>query len=71
VGIDEYKTYDAGTTVFTRRQNIDAFTPGTTPKHLNYQAAQIADFVVGTGMVQSRPSLVGLLDERFVTSVPG
>lgn len=71
VGIDEYKTFDAGTTIFTRRQNIDAFTPGTTPKHLNYQAAQIADFVFDTGMVQNRPSLAGLLDERFVKSVPG
>jgi NitT/TauT family transport system substrate-binding protein len=70
VGVDDYKTYDAGTTIFTRRQNLDAFTPGTTPEHLNYQAAQIADFVFGTGMVQSRPSLSGLFDERFVNAVP-
>jgi NitT/TauT family transport system substrate-binding protein len=70
VGVEDYKTFDAGTTTFTRRQNLDAFTPGTTPEHLNYQAAQIADFVFGTGMVQSRPSLAGLLDERFVKSVP-
>jgi NitT/TauT family transport system substrate-binding protein len=70
VGVEDYKTYNAGTTIFTRRQNLDAFTPGTTPEHLNFQAAQIADFVFGTGMVQSRPSVAGLLDERFVNSVP-
>jgi NitT/TauT family transport system substrate-binding protein len=70
VGIDDYRAYDAGTTIFTRQQNLDAFTPGTTPEHLNYQAAQIADFVFDSGMVQSRPSLAGLLDERFVQSVP-
>jgi NitT/TauT family transport system substrate-binding protein len=70
VGLDDYKTYAAGTTIFTRQQALDAFTPGTTPKHLNYQAAQIADFVFGTGMVQNRPSLGGLLDERFVEAVP-
>jgi NitT/TauT family transport system substrate-binding protein len=70
VGVEEYNTYAAGTTIFTRQQALDAFTPGTTPKHLNYQAAQIADFVFGTGMVQSRPSLGGLLDERFVEAVP-
>jgi NitT/TauT family transport system substrate-binding protein len=70
VGVDDYKTYDAGTTIFTRQQNLDAFTPGTTPRHLNYQATLIADFVLSAGMVQHRPSLDGLLDERFVQAVP-
>lgn len=69
VGVADYKTYDAGTTIFTRQQNLDAFTPGTTPEHLNYQAALTADFVFGTGMVQHRPSLAGLLDKRFVQAV--
>jgi NitT/TauT family transport system substrate-binding protein len=70
VGVDDYRTYDAGTTIFTRQQNLDAFTPGTTPAHLNYEAAQTADFIFGTGMVQHRPNLAGLLDERFVKAVP-
>jgi NitT/TauT family transport system substrate-binding protein len=69
VGVDDYRTYDAGTTIFTRQQNLDAFTPGTTPEHLNYQATLTADFVFGTGMVQRRPSLDGLLDSRFVKAV--
>jgi NitT/TauT family transport system substrate-binding protein len=66
VSVDDYRTYDAGTTIFTRQQNLDAFTPGTTPQHLNYQAALTADFVFGTGMVQHRPGLDGLLDDHFV-----
>ena len=70
VGVNDYKGYDAGTTIFTRQQNLDAFTAGTTPEHLNYQAALTADFVYGTGMVQHRPSISGLLDERFVKAVP-
>ena len=41
VSVEDYRTYDAGTTIFTRLQNLDAFTPGTTPAHLNYQAGQI------------------------------
>jgi NitT/TauT family transport system substrate-binding protein len=69
VGVDDYRTYDAGTTIFTRQQNLDAFTPGTTPEHLNYQAALTADFVFGTGMVQHRPALDRLLDSRFVKAV--
>jgi NitT/TauT family transport system substrate-binding protein len=71
VGVGDYNTYDAGTAIFTLQQNLDAFTAGTTAAHLNYQAALTADFVFGTGMVQHRPSLDGLLDDRFVKAVPG
>ena len=70
VSATEYMTYDAGTTIFTRQQNLDAFTPGTTPAHLNYQANQIADFLVSTKLVDTRPDLDGLLDEQFVKAVP-
>ncbi|WP_211588824.1 aliphatic sulfonate ABC transporter substrate-binding protein [Allorhizocola rhizosphaerae] len=70
VSVADYQTFAAGTSIFTRQQAIDAFKPGTTPKHLNFQATQIADFVFGTGMVQSRPAVAGLLDERFVKAVP-
>lgn len=65
----DYRTYDAGTTIFTLRQNIDAFTPGTTAAHLNFQGSQIADFMVGSGMVKERPPLAELLDGRFISAV--
>ena len=51
------------------RQNLDAFTPGTTPAHLNYQAGQIVDFLVSAQQMQQRPSLNGLFDTRFVAAV--
>jgi NitT/TauT family transport system substrate-binding protein len=70
VSADEYKTYDAGTTIFTRQQNLDAFTPGTTPAHLNHQATKIADFLVSTKLVDRRPELDGLLDDQFIKAVP-
>ena len=70
VSTEEYLSYDAGTTIFTRRQNLDAFTAGTTPAHLNYQAGKIVDFLVGTQQMQARPSLDGLFDNRFVLAVP-
>jgi NitT/TauT family transport system substrate-binding protein len=70
VSVADYRSYDAGTTIFTLRQNVDAFTPGTTPAHLNFQAARIVDFMLSVGMVHERPTLAGLLDSRFVTAVP-
>jgi NitT/TauT family transport system substrate-binding protein len=70
VSPDEYKSYDAGTTIFTRQQNLDAFTPGTTPQHLNHQAASIVDFMMSTGLAKTKPSLDGLFDDQFVKAVP-
>ncbi|WP_410637305.1 ABC transporter substrate-binding protein [Amycolatopsis sp. lyj-346] len=66
----DYKSYDAGTTIFTRQQNIDAFTPGVTAQHLDFQANKIIDFIVGTGLAQQRPSLDGLFDDQFVKAAP-
>jgi len=70
VTVDEYRTYEAGTTIFTRRQNLDAFAPGTTPAHLNHQAGEIVDFLVGGGQMSGRPPTEGLFDNRFVAAVP-
>lgn len=70
VSVDDYKSYDAGTTIFTRQQNLDAFTPGTTSQHLNFQADKIVDFQVNTGLAKTKPSLDGLFDDRFVKSTP-
>lgn len=70
VTISEYRSYDAGTTILTLQQNLDAFTPGTTSDHLNFQASQVADFMVAAGLVQNRPSLDNLFDNQFVKAVP-
>jgi NitT/TauT family transport system substrate-binding protein len=69
VSAADYKSYDAGTTIFTRQQNLDAFASGTTPANLDYQAAQIGDFLVSTGLADEKPSLDGLLEPKFVQAV--
>ena len=66
----DYKSYDAGTTIFTRQQNLDAFTPGVTPAHLDYSANKIIDFITNTGLAKQRPSLDGLFDDQFVKASP-
>ncbi len=71
VGADQYVSYESGTTLFTRQQNLDAFTPGTTSRHLNYQSRQIASFLVGAGLITAEPDLSGMLDDRFVRAVDG
>jgi NitT/TauT family transport system substrate-binding protein len=62
----EYAGYDAGTTIFTLQQNLDAFTPGSTDAHLDFQARKISDFLVGTRLVDAAPDRTGLFEPRFV-----
>jgi NitT/TauT family transport system substrate-binding protein len=70
VSVEDYKSYDAGTTIFTRAQNLEAFTPGSTPAHLDFQAAKIVEFITGTGLAKDKPKLDGLFDDRFVKAAP-
>lgn len=65
----DYKSYDAGTTIFTKQQNLDAFATGSSPANLDFQAQQIGDFLVSTGLAEEKPSLDGLLDPSFVQAV--
>jgi NitT/TauT family transport system substrate-binding protein len=69
VSAADYKSYDAGTTIFTRQQNLDAFASGSTPANLDFQAGQIGDFLVATGLAEEKPSVDGLLDPQFVQAV--
>jgi NitT/TauT family transport system substrate-binding protein len=70
VSVEDYTSYDAGTTIFTRAQNLEAFTPGSTPAHLDFQAAKIVEFITSTGLAKDKPKLDGLFDDRFVKAAP-
>jgi NitT/TauT family transport system substrate-binding protein len=65
----DYATYDAGTTIFTLEKNLEAFAPGSTNTHLDFQARKITDFLLQTGLIDTRPDLEGLLDDQFVKAV--
>jgi NitT/TauT family transport system substrate-binding protein len=69
VSVADYKTYDAGTTIFTREQNLAAFESGSTPANLDFQAKSIADFLVSSKLVDTAPPLDGLFEPKFVKAV--
>ena len=69
VSAGDYKSYDAGTTIFTKEQNLEAFTPGGDAKHLDFQANKIAEFLVSTKLVDTKPPLDGLFEPKFVKAV--
>jgi NitT/TauT family transport system substrate-binding protein len=69
VSVDDYTSYDAGTSIFSKDQNLSAFASGSTPANLDYMAAQIADFLVTTGLAPAKPSLDGLFEPKFVKAL--
>lgn len=66
VTLDEYKQYDAGTTIFTIEQNLQAFAPGNDMSSLPYAAQQISNFLLEADLIQKAPDLSKLFDDRFV-----
>jgi NitT/TauT family transport system substrate-binding protein len=65
----DYTSYDAGTTIFTKEQNLEAFASGGDAKHLDFQANKIAEFLVSTKLVDAKPPLDGLFEPKFVKAV--
>jgi NitT/TauT family transport system substrate-binding protein len=66
VSVSDYESYDAGTTIFTLDQNLEAFTPGTTNKSLQYVAEQENTFLHDAGFIDKEPDLSKLLTDKFV-----
>ena len=66
VSVEEYASYDEGTTIFSLEQNLDAFAAGDDVTHLAFNAKQIADFLVSVELIDKVPDLAGMLDDTFV-----
>jgi NitT/TauT family transport system substrate-binding protein len=66
VSPEEYKSYDAGTKIFTLEENLKAFQPGKDMSSLPYAAQEISNFLVEAGLAKKAPDLSKLFDDRFV-----
>ncbi|HEX6469581.1 MAG TPA: ABC transporter substrate-binding protein [Streptosporangiaceae bacterium] len=65
----DYKTYDAGTTIFSLQDNLRAFESGRTSTSLSYQAQSISKFLLDSRLTQIQPSLDQLIEPRFVQAL--
>ncbi len=63
---EEYKEYDAGTTIFSLEDNRQALKPGTTMASLPYAAEQISTFLQNVGLAKQPPKLEGLFVSTFI-----
>ncbi|SBO42026.1 ABC transporter substrate-binding protein [Cyanobium sp. NIES-981] len=66
VSEEEYKEYNAGTTIFTLEDNLKALEPGTTMASLPYAAEEISAFLQNVGLAKTPPKLDGLFVDTFV-----
>ncbi|MFO8239011.1 MAG: aliphatic sulfonate ABC transporter substrate-binding protein [Prochlorococcaceae cyanobacterium] len=69
VSEEEYREYEAGTTLFSLEDNLRALEPGTTMASLPFAAEQISAFLQQVGLAASPPDLDGLFEDRFVKAV--
>jgi NitT/TauT family transport system substrate-binding protein len=66
VSKEEYRSYEAGTTIFTLAQNVEAFGPGSDFKSLPFAAKEITAFLKGDDLIKQDPDLTRIFEPRFV-----
>ncbi|MGH8899621.1 MAG: aliphatic sulfonate ABC transporter substrate-binding protein [Egibacteraceae bacterium] len=66
VSVEDYRSYEGGTTIFSLEDNLKAFESGNDLASLEFTASRIADFLVTAGLVETRPQLDAVFDPRFV-----
>jgi NitT/TauT family transport system substrate-binding protein len=66
VSDEEFDRYLEGTKIFTIEENLEAFSPGDSMKHMPYAAQEMANFMVEVGFIPEAPDLEAILDDQFV-----
>ncbi|WP_204104479.1 MULTISPECIES: ABC transporter substrate-binding protein [Spirulina sp. CCY15215] len=66
VSVEELQRLKEGTKIFTIEENLEAFSPGDSMKHMPYAAKKMAKFMVDVGFIEAAPPLDKIFDDRFV-----
>ncbi|NEO34719.1 MAG: aliphatic sulfonate ABC transporter substrate-binding protein, partial [Symploca sp. SIO3C6] len=66
VTVDEFQKFKEGTRMFTIEDNLEAFSPGDSMKHMPFAAEKMTEFMVNVGFIPEGPDLGTLFDDRFV-----
>ncbi len=62
----EYRDYDAGTRIFTLKENLAAFAPGKDASHLSYSARTASEFLLKNGLTKKPVNTEAILNPAFV-----
>jgi len=66
VTVEEFQQFKQGTKFFTVEDNLEAFTPGYSMKHMPYAAQKMSQFMFEVGLIQESPDLSQLFDDQFI-----
>jgi NitT/TauT family transport system substrate-binding protein len=66
VTVPEYQEYANGTQIFSLQENLKAFQSGTDRTSLSFAADDISKFLIDAKLVDKKPELGKLFDDRFV-----
>jgi len=66
VSVADYASYDNGTHVFSLKENLEAFAPGSTIKQLSQSGAMMAKFLVKAGLTKKLVAVETMLDPQFI-----
>ncbi|NEP25643.1 ABC transporter substrate-binding protein [Moorena sp. SIO3I6] len=66
VSVEEFQQFKEGTRIFTLEENLEAFSPGNSMKHMPFAAKKMSQFMLDVGFIQKVPDLDKILDDQFV-----
>jgi NitT/TauT family transport system substrate-binding protein len=66
VSVEDYVSYEAGTTLFSVEDNLQAFEEGSDFTSLHFVAAELATFLVEAEFVESEPDVSTIFDASFI-----
>lgn len=66
ISLEELNLLKKGTRMFSLPDNLEAFTPGDTMKHMQFAAQMMSKFMVNVDFIPTVPDLAILFDDRFV-----
>ena len=67
VSKDDYKGYEAGTTLFSVADNTKAFTSGSARANLDFATKEITTFLIDAGFIKAAPDASKLFEPKFVS----
>ena len=66
VSVEEFEQFKEGTQFFTVEDNLEAFSPGDSMKHMPFAAKKMTKFMLDVGFIEEGPDLDKLFDPQFV-----
>lgn len=66
ISVEEMQEFKAGTRFFTVEDNLEAFSPGKSMKHMPFAAQEMTQFMLKNKFLDKKPDLSKILNDKFV-----